>query len=78
VALAEVLEPFAGAWEPVCPSLEDEAPLGKSGMSPSGGKLALGFAGERRLLTRGTSASAKRRSAIEKTSQLGIIGADPA
>src|SRR6266850_2214178 len=76
VVLAAVLEVLAGDCALLCGSFEDDAPLGKSRMSPSGGKLATGFTGGRRLLTRGTSASANSRKAIEKASQLGIIAAD--
>src|SRR6267378_629023 len=75
VVLAAVLEVFAGDCALLCVSFEDDAALGKSGISPSGGKLATGFAGGRRLLTRGTSASANSRRAIDKASQLVIIGA---
>src|SRR5882672_2082488 len=77
VVLAAVLEVLAGDCALLCGSFEDDAPLGKSRMSPSGGKLATGFTGGRRLLTRGTSASANSRRAIDKASQLGIIGAHP-
>src|SRR6267142_1415956 len=75
VALAAVA--FAGGGALPWVSFEEDAPLGKSRMSPSGGKLATGFTGGRRLLRRGTSASANSRRAIDKASQLGIIGADP-
>src|SRR5882672_11082405 len=77
VVLAAALEVFAGDCPLAWLSFGDDAPLGKRGISPSGGKLAAGIAGGRRLLTRGTSASANRRSAIDKASQLGIIGAGP-
>src|SRR6266850_4453738 len=70
VVLTPVPEVFAGDCALLCVSFEDDAPLGKSGMSPSGGKLATGFTGGRRLLTRGTSASANSRRAIDKVSQL--------
>jgi hypothetical protein len=52
--------------------------FGNSGMSPSEGKLGAGLAGGRRLLTRGTSASAIRKSVNGRASQFDICTAAPA
>ncbi len=56
---------------------EDEPASGKRGISSSEGKLGGGFAGGRRLLMRGTSASARSKSVSDKASQFGIFTRDP-
>src|SRR5258708_17173088 len=77
VVLAAVFEVLAGDCALLCESCEDDAALGKSGISPYGGKLETWLAGGRRPLTRGTSASANNRNAIDNASQLGMIRAAP-
>src|SRR5258707_11249854 len=67
-----------GCWLWGWRSSEDSPAFGKSGISPSEGKLVAGFAGVRRLLTRGTSASAKSKKARGKASQFDIGTRAPA
>src|SRR5713101_4615839 len=67
-----------GDWLRDWPSSEDAPAFGKRGISPSEGKLVTWFAGVRRLLTRGTSASARSKKARGKASQFDIGTRAPA
>src|SRR6266446_1619739 len=66
-----------GDWLRDWPSSEDAPAFGKRGISPSEGKLVTWFAGMRRLLTRGTSASAKSKNTRDKASQFDISTSGP-
>jgi len=68
---------FDWDWVWDCALSEDAPAFGKRGISSSEGKLGAGFAGGRRLLTRGTSASAKSKSVSDRASQFDICTADP-
>src|SRR5713101_5439891 len=68
---------FDWDWLWDCALLEEAPAFGKRGISSSEEKLGTGFAGGRRLLIRGTSASAKRKIVSDKASQFDICTADP-
>ena len=64
-------------WLWGCVPSDDAPAFGKRGISSSAGKLGEEFAGGRRLLTRGTSASAKRKSVSDKASQIIVTHSGP-
>src|SRR3977135_4584695 len=77
VAFFEAGGVFDEDWPWDCALSADAPVLGKRGISSSEGKLRAGFAGGRRLLIRGTSASAKRKIVSDKASQFDICAAAP-
>ena len=66
---------FDDDWPCNCALSEDAPAFRNRGISPSEGKPGVGFAGGRRLLTRGMSASAKSKNARDKASQFDMISA---
>src|SRR5260370_18905803 len=67
---------FGWDWFWDCARAEDGPVFGKRGISSAEGKLGAGLAGGRRLLTRGTSASAKSKSVSDKASQFDMGAVD--